>query len=130
MVGIYVPSPSRKSIPDYLCYLFCYGATRGLVHAMNDMEAIEFVFKQWLHVYNVMTERWDKLSISEIDTLCVYQWKAFLQEYEGLIQKPLDLRMLLPTAPINGNTYTTWQNRYTFRDGQWILDDEERIPHD
>lgn len=59
---------------------------------MTDLEAIEFVFKDWLHDYGVLTaQHWDKLSVPEINILCEAQWVAFLAQYEGLMKKPLSL---------------------------------------
>ena len=59
---------------------------------MTDLEAIEFVFKDWLHTYGTFTaQHWDKLSIPEINILCEAQWQAFSQEYEDLMKKPLSL---------------------------------------
>lgn len=59
---------------------------------MTDLEAIEFVFKDWLHTYGTFTaQHWDKLSIPEINILCEAQWQAFLENYENLMKKPLSL---------------------------------------
>ncbi len=50
---------------------------------MNDLEILEMAFKEWLRFYECrVTERWDRLSLSEVDTLASVQWKEFQERYD------------------------------------------------
>lgn len=51
---------------------------------LTDLQLLEMAFKSWLYLYErTMTERWNKLAISEIDTLTNVQWAELQKEYDG-----------------------------------------------
>lgn len=55
--------------------------------AVEQIDPLKEAFKSWLHLYEVtVTERWNKLAISETHTLCDEQWREFSEEYQKWLE--------------------------------------------
>ena len=51
----------------------------------DKFDPLEKAFKNWLEGFEIVTtERWDKLSIEEIDVLMEYYWQEFFKKYKDL----------------------------------------------